>query len=424
LLFFALAMMRAYGPQEYAPRDFFIYRLGAELAARGETPYDVAKIQHHVAERFPDPNPTSFFAVTGAAAAGDLKRFPRTDPNPDSFPRNCGYFLPPLAVLVYMPFALLPWGAATVAWAVVNGLAAYFIARLPLLFRPKDSPPPLFFWLVVPFLLVMNPLAQVVVFPVGQTSVMFVGFVAAGLLAFEKGRPPLAAVLWVVPFIKPHLALPLIPLAWYLGGWRPAALLVLLVGVLNLIGATVIGGSPLYLREYFDYLPQTRNVVRFNRAGLNPSIASWNRLLFAAGGPLVELGLLTTLAGYLVWYGLLAGRWALAGGERPSAAWAAAATAAGAVVCSQVLVYELLFLAVAMPWVRDLFLGGYRVRGVLAVVLMSAHLMRQAVMDERFHIAAHHPICVALFALLVLTGPIGSGTRVASKSGGQSMTAA
>jgi hypothetical protein len=74
--------------------------------------------------------------------------------------------------------------------------------------------------------------------------------------------------------------------------------------------------------------------------------------------------------------------------------------------------------------VRDLFLGGYRVRGVLAVVLMSAHLMRQAVMDERFHIAAHHPICVALFALLVLTGPIGSGTRVASKSGGQSMTAA
>ena len=96
-------------------------------------------------------------------------------------------------------------------------------------------------------------------------------------------------VLWTVPFVKPHLAIPLIPLAWYLGGWKPAAVLVALVGLLNAVGATMVGGSPLFLRDYLNYLPTAREVVAYNRVEMNPQITSWNRLLYAWDGPLVEL---------------------------------------------------------------------------------------------------------------------------------------
>ena len=56
-------------------------------------------------------------------------------------------------------------------------------------------------------------------------------------------------------FVKPHVALPLIPLAWYLGGWRRAAGLVAVVAALTLVGATLAGGSPLFLRDYLAFLP-------------------------------------------------------------------------------------------------------------------------------------------------------------------------
>ena len=71
--------VRAFGPDD--PRDFYIFRLGAELAARGENPYDVPKVREHIAKQFP---------------ADDAKEFVQ----------NSGYFLPPLAVLAFMPFAI------------------------------------------------------------------------------------------------------------------------------------------------------------------------------------------------------------------------------------------------------------------------------------------------------------------------------
>jgi hypothetical protein len=386
-------MVRAFGPDD--PRDFYIFRLGAELTLRGENPYDVPKVREHIARQFP---------------ADDAKEFVN----------NSGYFLPPLAVVAFVPFAVLPWVAAKVAWAVLNGLAAYFIARLPLLLRDRDSPAPaMLLYAVVPFALVLNPLALALPFPVGQFTVVFVGCVAAGLLAFERGRPYLAAALWVLPFAKPHLALPLIPLAWYLGGWRPAALLVLLVGAINLAGAWVIGGSPMFLKDYFEFLPQARELVAFNRVETNSQITSWNSLLhhfgqkYKLGLPLIELGAVTIAAGYLVWLGLLVGRCA-ATNSAPSAAWVAAAAAVGGVLCAQVLVYELLFLAVAVPWVRDLFAGDSRSRvwGWLALALMVVQFAPQHRM-EALGVGFYRPLGVFLLALLVLTGPLksSSGSR-------------
>jgi hypothetical protein len=367
----------------FDPPDFFIYRLGSELALRGENPYDLEKVHGHVAQRFTDEMWREFRA-------------------------NNGYFLPPMAVLLFAPFALLPWAAAKIAWAVTLGISAYFVARLPTMLRGPGKPPGVLATMVAPFALVVNPVALAVAV-VGQTSFLFAGGAAAGLLAFSRGRPMLGAALWVIPFVKPHVALPLIPLAWYLGGWRPAVLLVGLLAVVNAIGATIVGGSPLFLTDYLAYLHETRGAVQFNRAEMNPAILSWNRLVIAVGGPVIELGLLGMVAGYCVWFGLAVGRVALAG-RGPSVAWVVATVVVGAMLCSQVIVYEAIVLVLAAPWVRELFATGYRLRGSLAIALMAAHLFPQAKVAE-LGLGSHHSLAVLLLAVLVLVGPTGAESR-------------
>jgi hypothetical protein len=74
-------------------------------------------------------------------------------------------------------------------------------------------------------------------------------------------------------------------------------------------------------------------------------------------------------------------------------------------LCAQVLVYELLVLAVVVPYVRDLFAGGHRLRAWAMVLLMAAQLVPQKLMAS-FGVGAHHPLGVALLAVLVLTGPL------------------
>jgi hypothetical protein len=380
LLLGAFALFQARATNNFP--DLFIYRVGPLLVSEGKTPYDVPLVRARVAAQFPDP-----------------------EPKEDSFVNNCGYFPPPLALIVYMPFAMLDWLGAKVLWALVTVLAALAIARLPYLFRDADAPhPPLTaVWLLVPLALVLNPLAIATVV-VGQTPLLLVGCVCAGQMCFARGWTWPGALLWAIPFVKPHLALPLIPLAWYLGGWKRAAILVGIVAALNLIGATLAGGSPLYLKDYFDYLPTAHKSVLYNRAELNPQITSWNRLLFAAGGPLIELTALTTLAGYMVWAGLVVGRVALAG-VRPSAPWAVAAALAGALTCCQVLGYELLALTLVVPYIRDLFAGGWKLRGWLAVLL----LLSQQIPFELFAqigVGSHRPMAAMGLAVLVLLGPV------------------
>jgi hypothetical protein len=362
-------------------RDFLIFRLGSQLAARGENPYDLARIRQHVAAAYPEG-----------------------DDNTQEFVANCGYFLPPLAVVLFLPFAAMPTLAATVCWACATGCAGFFIARLPEVSRARGSAPlTVLPRSLIPFVLVLNPLALAVVL-VGQITVLSVGCVAAGLWCLDRGRPWLTATLWVLPFIKPHLALPLLPLLVFLGGWRPAALLIALVVALNFAGATLVGGSPLFLRDYLDYLSQAHRAVGYNRAELNPTITSWNRLLFTAGGPLVELTALTTIAGDLVWFSLVLGRVAWAG-TRPQASWAIAAAAVGSVLCAQVLVYELLILTLVVPWVRDLFAAQFRFRGWLAVALLSLQLIPQAAIGA-LGLVFPPALGVALLAMLVLMGPV------------------
>lgn len=365
--------------------DLFIYRAGAEIGLRGESPYDLARVRRLAAAQFPDP-----------------------EPKEDSFVLNCGYFLPPMAVLTFAPFALVPWAAAKLAWCAALTAAGIGLATLPDLFRPPGARTrPGVLRLVVSALLVLNPLVLAIA-AVGQVTAVSVGCVVGGLWCFSRNRPALGVVLWALTFVKPHVALPLVPLAWYLGGWKRAAALVALVAALNLLGATVAGGSPLFLKDYLDYLPTGHKAVLYNQAERNPQITSWNRLLVACGGPLVELTAAATLAGHLVWGGAVLARCG-AVGRRPSAAWACAAAAAGAVVCSQVLAYEMLVLAIAVPWVRDLLASRHRAWGGAVVLALVVQTVPIASTNPVFDY--YRPAGALAVALLVLFGPVAPGPR-------------
>src|SRR5205814_9594823 len=118
--------------------DLFIYRAGAGLGLRGVSPYDSARIAALVAEKYPDVD--------------------RDKPDDEKLVNNCGFFVPPLAVFVFAPFAALPWRAAKLLWALVNALAAAAICLAPRLFRrPGDPPPgPPLVWHIVPVILLRS----------------------------------------------------------------------------------------------------------------------------------------------------------------------------------------------------------------------------------------------------------------------------
>jgi hypothetical protein len=370
--------------------DFFIYRAGSDLGLRGESPYDPEQIRVRVAAQFP---------------------------HLEMLIENCGFFLPPQAIVLFAPFAILPYPAAKIAWALTNGSAAFACLLLPRIFnRPREEIERLRLpILIMVFVVLLAPTLTIPIIIVGQTTLLFIGSVAAGQWCFDRGRPLAGALLWSVPFLKPHLALALIPLAWYLGGWRRAALIVAVVAGLNLAGCLVTRGSPAFFWEYVEFLGSGHKSVEFNRAELNPHATSWNRLLFSFGGPLVELTAVTTIAGYLVWGGIILARCA-ATRTRPSPSWAMAAGAVGSLAVCQVLGYETLLLALTVPWLLDLMAERYRLRAAVAVALMLVQFVpypqylafiESHGADPRTEtiLLSFRSISVALLAVVVLLGP-------------------
>ena len=79
-------------------------------------------------------------------------------------------------------------------------------------------------------------------------------------------------------------------------------------------------------------------------------------------------------------------------------------------MCPQVLGYEALVLALAVPWVRDLFADDRKAWGFAAVLLLGLQALPFQVL-ERVGFDFHRPLGVALFALLVLVGPVAPKSR-------------
>lgn len=300
--------------------DLWIYTSGAALGWRGESPYDTPKMHARVAEQYDD----------------------------EDLIKNNGFFLAPQAILLFAPFAPLPWDAAKLLWcAVTIGLSAAVAWKLKA-FVPGAFPA--WFTAAAVVLVLCNPLTQFLLI-VGQTTLWVVACAVLGQAVHNAGWRRLGALLWAVAFIKPHCAIPLLPLAWFLSGWRRPIEVLAWVAGLNLVAGLVVTGSPLFVLDYLKYLQQGHQSVEFNRVGVNQQISSWNRLVVANGGPIWELGMVGTLAGYAVWFTLLALR---KGRRRASPSWALAACAAGAPLCCQLLAYELLLLLLVLPYLGEL----------------------------------------------------------------------
>lgn len=324
--------------QENHHEDLWIYTSGATFGFRGESPYNTPKMHDRVAERFDD----------------------------DDLIQNNGFFLTPQAILVFGPITPLPWTLAKLVWcALMIGLTATTAWKLKT-FVPGDLPP--WFTAAAAVILLCNPLTLFVLI-VGQTTLLVVACAVLGQAIHHAGRPRVAAFVWAIAFIKPHLAIPLVPLAWFLSGWRRPVEILIWVGLLNILAGIVVTGSPWFVFEYLDYLQQGHQSVEFNRVALNKQITAWNRLLVANGGPVWELGLHGTLAGYGVWFGLLAVRSLMGVALSPS--WALAACAIGAPLCCQLLPYELPLLALILPYLGELLASPNR-RDRWAAVIVAA----------------------------------------------------
>ncbi len=346
--------------------DLWIYAAACDLAWHGTSPYDTARIHAKVAEQFPD--------------------------DPD-FIENSGFMYPPSALLVFAPLAVVPWAAAKVLWcvaAMVCGAATGWT-----LTRFSDRKLPGWFAGAAVAGVLLNPLSMFTLI-VGQTPLFFVAAVAVGQWAEVTGRRRLGRLLWAVAFIKPHIALPLLPLAWYLSGWRRAAEIAVWAGAMNIAAGLLTVGNPLLVFDYLTYIQHGHQSVLFNRVGVNPQITGWNRLVVANGGPAIELGMKGTLAGYAVFAVIVGVRsWVnrgrqpvgcdptqaahAAGSPRPpeggtpaQAAWLTAVAGCASLACCQLLPYELPLLALILPYLGELLTSDRRADRLMAVAILLA----------------------------------------------------
>lgn len=321
--------------------DLWIYSSGPWLAIRGETPYDVTKIHARVDEKW----------------AGD-----------ENLQGNSGFFLTPQALLVFVPWAVLPWEIAKPLWCLFTiGLATaagWGMRKL------TDSPLPGWFTAAAVVAVLLNPLSLFVLI-VGQSTLLVLSCVILGEAAYRAGWKRVGCILWAVCFIKPHIAFPLLPLAWWLNGWRRTAEVAGWAAGLNVLAGLVFFGKPLFVLDYLQFVQSGHQTVEFNRVGVNKQITGWNRLVAAGGGPAIELGMLGTLASYALLLVVVGLRGVVFGKVKPTRDWSFALAGSASLYCCQLLPYELPMLTLALPYLVGL-IGSGRTRDRLAAVLIAA----------------------------------------------------
>ena len=140
----------------------------------------------------------------------------------------------------------------------------------------------------------------------------------------------------------------MLPLAYWRSGWRRPLEILLYAGALNVLAGLIFFGKPLFVFEYLQSVQNGHQTVEFNRVAVNKQITSWNRLICAAGFNGFELGMIGTLASYAVLSGIVWLRTKWANGPVPKS-WMFAVAGSGAMLCCQLLPYELPLLALLLP---------------------------------------------------------------------------
>nr|WP_283938313.1 glycosyltransferase family 87 protein [Sphingomonas brevis] len=174
---------------------------------------------------------------------------------------------PPHALFAFLPFAILPYIPAYLAWNVATAAFFYWAAR-PCL--PKGFPP---------ILSILTPAALICV-DFGQTGLAFGGL---WLLAF-RGRWAAVALLTV----KPHVGLlSILSLRRWSAFWKTVALTIGLM--LASVAAFGFALWPAFLENLIVHAEKMTAMERWFHAGVTPAIGYgfWGWIAFAIAGALL-----------------------------------------------------------------------------------------------------------------------------------------
>jgi hypothetical protein len=167
---------------------------------------------------------------------------------------NYNYSYPPLALVVTLPFALMPYVPALGVWLIGGWYAFYRALRIAI---PKDA-----------VLLALSLPAVFVNTYCGQNGVWTAAFLGGGLSLLPRA-PVAAGILFGLQAYKPHLAL-MIPVALLAGRqWRATVAAAITVGALALASLALAGWDG--WQAFLDVAPLLRKVT------LEDADAVWHR---------------------------------------------------------------------------------------------------------------------------------------------------
>jgi hypothetical protein len=214
------------------PSDFILVYAPARAWLLGANPYDAAQIDQVWLE---------------ASGPGELRPSSRNTPE---------LIYPPTTLLMFVPWAALPWPAAHYAWLAANvafvGLIIWFTARVAGFgLRQRRT------WVFVAAILVFAPMHTAIHH--GQTPLYVL---AMALLAFAvRSQAASGVALGLASAVKPHLALPFAALEAVRGRWRSAV-----IAAATLAAILLASILPLLARGV-PWLTSWRNNLAAFRAG-------------------------------------------------------------------------------------------------------------------------------------------------------------
>lgn len=423
VLLVALVMHIAYlglvGLDRSRALDFYVFYTSTRVARLGLNPYD------------PGPGIDLNHKDLSEAAGAVLPRYLNVDP-PFSPKLTWGFGVPypPEGYLLFLPFSLPRWHSALWAWLTFLTLMAAACGTLVWPAPGGGLRSPLTPAVIVALMLV-NPTSELM-FSLGQCSLVICGAVALGQWALRRGHRVVAAAVWSFCSIKPQLGLPLIALSLPLGGWRFFRDVGLGVVLFNLVGGIVVTGNPLMILDMFESL-RHYTAMYYNTPQASTTVG-WNRLLYALGGPAVDLSAGKVVAGYFTACLLLFAKFLIGGRRSWAPSYWLAVCAAVPFTFALAHDYDMVILALLIPYLLELWDHRDRLMlGLLAAALaismipksvMSRASLRLLAIDdpEMGLLNAHRGLAGLTILALLLLGPTvfvrGRASAVEAEDGG------
>lgn len=246
-------------------------------------------------------------------------------------PAYYAFFYPPPFLLICLPLAVLPYGAAAMVWLGVTGAACFAVIRALL---PKRWPAALVF-LAFPAVL-MNSAH-------GQNGALATALLGSAALQLDK-RPWLAGACLGTMCFKPQLALLVIPALIAARRWHALAWAGGVAGGLSLAPLLVFGEAA--WRGFLGIAPFARAALEDGEVGFAKMVSTFAAARVLGAGLIGAWGAQT-----LVSLAALVAALTVAHRIPGAAPEGATLAAAGCLVTPFLLDYDLMLLGVPLAWV-------------------------------------------------------------------------